>query len=284
MRPRTRLTANRYAYVFYATNDTYAIAVLVFVRLLRQIGVREDADIVLLHLELSPRLAAKARAMGVHTRQVAPLPYVSGSGYEDCLVKLRIFDLTEYERIVYVDADSIPLRRLDALFDLEFDELVAAPTAYWLPQPFWGSYLLVVKPAPALWKRVSRHFESASQKGFYDMDIINAELGGEIRTLPHGIVCLNSEWECMNKPRCFDDLGETYANASLIHFTGLGKPWFYTVEDARRMRPDAHLVFYDLWEKWWRARSEIFTGGELDRAIFLGKVSAHGASTRFQRH
>ena len=45
-------TKNRHAYVFYATNDTYAIAVLVFVRLLRQLGVRDDTDLVVLHLRL----------------------------------------------------------------------------------------------------------------------------------------------------------------------------------------------------------------------------------------
>lgn len=260
---------NRRAYVFYATNDTYAVAVLVFVRLLQRIGVRADTDLVVLHLPLSRSLVAKMQAIGIVTRLVSELRYVHGWHYRDCLVKLRVFELNDYDRVVYIDADAIPLKSLDYLFTLSFTEPVAAPIAYWLPQPFWGSHLLVVKPSAELWKRVRRHFASASAKRYYDMDIVNVEFAGGIHTLPAEVVCLNSEWEDVNQSSFFDDPDKAYAKVSVVHFSALGKPWSYSPEKVRRLRPNAHPVFYHLWETWWQTREEIFRESPLRVRINL---------------
>jgi hypothetical protein len=48
-----------FAYVFYATNDIYTIAVIVFVRLLSRLGIRDDTDLVILRLQLSPVIVAR---------------------------------------------------------------------------------------------------------------------------------------------------------------------------------------------------------------------------------
>ncbi len=143
--PRPR---NRLAYVFYATNQTYAIAVLVLVRMLQRLGIRNDADLVVLHLPLARSILAKMREMELMTVMVPELRYIDYPYFKDCLVKLRIFQL-EYERVLFVDADAIPLKSLDDLLRFSFDGSVAAPRAYWLPQPFWTSALLVVRPSVA---------------------------------------------------------------------------------------------------------------------------------------
>ena len=252
--PRSK---NRWAYVFYATNDAYAIAVLVFVHLLRQFGIRSDADLVVLHLPLSREIVAKMREMGMVTALAPAIPYVHHRYYRNCLVKLRIFQLFEFERVVFVDADAVPLKSLDSLLTLPFEGPIAAPAAYWLPQPFWTTALLVVRPSATNWERVTRHFTSVSEKGFYDMDIINLEFGSEIHTLPRGVFCLNSEWEDVDRKGFFGDFEATYSSASLVHFTALGKPWFYSLKQVRRLRPTAHPIFYELWETWRRTRDEI---------------------------
>lgn len=41
---------NHFAYVFYTTNDKYAVAVLIIVKLLKQFSVKDDIDFVVLHL------------------------------------------------------------------------------------------------------------------------------------------------------------------------------------------------------------------------------------------
>ncbi len=126
-------SGNRYAYVFYATNHAYAIAVLVFFRLLRRLGIRGDADVVVLHLSLPPHLVSLMREMGMVTVLFPELTYIDYPYFRDCLNKLRIFQLIEYDRVKFVDSDAIPLKSLDTLLDLPFDGPVAAPSAYWLP-------------------------------------------------------------------------------------------------------------------------------------------------------
>lgn len=269
--------APRRAYVFYATNDTYAVAVLVFVRLLRQLGIRGDTDVVVLHLTLSEHLLVMMESMQIVTRRVPAPALVRDRLCRHCLVKLRVLGLTDYERVVYVDADAIPLRPLDHLLELRFAEPLAAPTAYWLPQPCWGSHLLVVKPSAELWARVERRAPSAADRGLHDMDIVNLELGREIHSLPGETACLNSEWEDAGRPGAFGDPQESYARAAVVHFTALGKPWAHTPEDVRRLRPKAHPIFYRLWETWWEARDEIFRpGGSSAEAGDTGSGRGHG--------
>ncbi|MGD1096881.1 MAG: hypothetical protein ABSB35_33425 [Bryobacteraceae bacterium] len=243
--------------MFYATSDAYAIAALVFVRMLRRLGIRNDASLVVLHLPLSRQIVAKMRDMGIFTALVPELRHVKNRYYRHCLVKLRIFQLHEFERVVFADADAMPLKSLDSLFTIPFEGPIAAPAAYWLRQPFWTSALLVVRPSEAEWQRVSQHFASASDKGFYDMDIINSEFGSEIHTLPAGVFCLNSEWEEIDRAGFFGDFDETYSRVSVVHFTALGKPWVYSLKQVRRLRPKAHPIFYELWETWRKMRDEI---------------------------
>lgn len=255
--PRLPSPHHRCAYVFYATNQVYAIAVMVFVRLLRQRGFSDSADLLVLHLPLPRQITEKMRAMGLATVQVAQPGRVNHRYFRDCLVKLRIFELLEYERVVYVDADSIPLKSLDGLLTLPFEGPLAAPAAYWLPQPFWTSALMVVRSSAANWLRASRDLISAADRGLCDMDIVNAEFGAEIHTLPAGLFCLNSEWEDVERPGFFGDFIDTYSKVAVVHFTALGKPWSYSSNKVRRLRPQAHRAFYDLWESWWKARDEI---------------------------
>jgi hypothetical protein len=247
---------HRCAYVFYATNDAYAVAALVFVRRLRELGLRADLDLVALHHSLSRPLVEAMGELGVVARPVAPLRGKRG-GFRDALTKLRLFELIEYDRLVFADVDAMPLRPLDYLFDLPISRPIAAPSAYWLPQPFWTSALLVVEPSSAFPPRLAPHLRTARRDRRYDMDIVNAEFGGETHTLPPETFCLSSEWEEAGRPGHFADPVEALATVSLVHFTALGKPWSYSPGEARRLRPHAHPAFYELFEAWRTTRDDL---------------------------
>ena len=103
------------AFAFYATNDQYAIAVMVFVHQLRKIGLVEDADIVVLHLPLSSRVLGGMHRMGIVTSLVSDVPRAYGHYYQYSLLKLKILGLTRYDLVIYVDADAIPLKPLELL-------------------------------------------------------------------------------------------------------------------------------------------------------------------------
>ena len=43
----------------------------------------------------------------------------------------------------------------------------------------------------------------------------------------------------------------------LVHFSHLGKPWFWRPEDAYRLLPTVHPIFHELWADWWDLRDEL---------------------------
>jgi hypothetical protein len=253
-RPRS---GNRLAFVFYATDEDYAVAVLVFVRILQELGIRKDADVVALHLPLNASIVEKMRRLGIRTRLVAPVPGVKVWHYRHCLVKLKVLTLTEYERVLFVDADAIPLRSLDDILSLPLSGPIAAPRAYWLKQPAWTSALLVLRPSMALWARVKRHFGMASRHNFFDMDIVKLEFGKEIESLPSTVFCLNTELEAASPSGLFADPVEAYSRISVVHFSAVGKPWTYPTAEVRGLKPNAHPLFYEIWDKWRRTRDEV---------------------------
>ena len=58
-------------------------------------------------------------------------PAASDPTWQESLTKLRIFQLEEYARVVYADADGLVWRNMDHLFQLP-PARVAMPRAYWL--------------------------------------------------------------------------------------------------------------------------------------------------------
>jgi hypothetical protein len=251
---------NRFALAFYATDEAHVIAVMVFVHLLRQLGIRSDADVVLLHLPMPPRLMKNANRLGIATRVVRPFEGPGNWWYRHCLLKLRVFELCEYERILYADADAIPLKNLDDLFSFPLYGSLACPRAYWLPQPHWTSALFVAKPSLTCRDRLTPHIEASKLRDdYFDMEIINSEFARDMETLPVTTFCLNSEWEQANRPGFFPGPVEAFESVSVVHFTALGKPWTYTTAEAETLRPNAHPIFYELWEKWRDARRLVLT-------------------------
>ena len=233
---------------------------MVFVRLLQRLGIDRDTDLVVLHFNLSRWVVAKMREMGMTPVEVPPLVPMKNRYYRHCLTKLRIFQLVQYERVVYVDADSIPLRSLNDLILLPLQGPIAAPTAYWLPQPFWTSALMVVRPSMENWRRIIRHFDRAAKTSMYDMDILNAEFRLEIQSLRSGIFSLDSEWEHIDRPNFFGNPKEAYDNVSVVHFSSIGKPWSYSTRRVSRYRPSAHPIFLEMWDTWRSTRKEICHG------------------------
>ena len=220
--PPHAAAGRRCAYAFYATDDAYAVAALVFAQRLRELGVRADAELVVLHHSVSRRLVKAMGALGLEARRVAPIKGRRGY-FRDSLTKLRVFELTGYDRLVFADVDAIPLRPLDPLFDLPLSGPLAAPNAYWHPQPWWTSALMVIEPSAAIPSRLAAPVETARRDRFYDMDIVNHGFSGEIDTLADETFCLNSEWEDSDRPGHFPDPDEGRATVSPVALHGSGQ-------------------------------------------------------------
>lgn len=143
--------AHCHAWVTLVTGDGYAIGAEALLRSLRLTGT--GADLVVLHTDgVGADALARFRALGArlvrtdllpmseaftlaHARDAlhGRAPFTKGGKPAfhtplDNFVKLRAWQLVEYERIVFVDADTLVLRPCDRLFD--YPEFSAAPNVY----------------------------------------------------------------------------------------------------------------------------------------------------------
>lgn len=160
------------AYVTLVTNDDYATGANALLRSIAACGT--EADMVVLHtagvagaplerlealgarlveVDLLPTSDAFNRA---HAREVLHrvAPFDKGDKPPlhtplDNFTKLRLWQLTDYERVVFVDADALMLRNCDKLFS--YPEFCAAPNVYETAADFhrMNSGIFTARPDPA---------------------------------------------------------------------------------------------------------------------------------------
>lgn len=146
-----RAPSARVAYVTLVTNQDYVLGARALLRSLRRTGT--EADLVVLHtpgveeVDLTAlesfmprfgrceRLATSAAFNERHERgrlhKAAPFSKGGKPLFHtplDNFVKLRLWQLRDYERVVFIDADALVLKNCDKLF--EYPEFCAAPNVY----------------------------------------------------------------------------------------------------------------------------------------------------------
>ncbi|QRM56593.1 glycosyltransferase [Sinorhizobium sp. BG8] len=148
---RQGTAGSRVAYVTLVTNDDYARGATALARSLRRTGTR--ADLVAIHTPALARNCVRSLA-GEGWRLVEadhlPLsdgfnqrhargeihrdaPFTKGVKPEfhtplDNFIKLRLWQLIDYETCIFLDADTLVLRSIDKLFS--YPEFSAAPNVY----------------------------------------------------------------------------------------------------------------------------------------------------------
>jgi len=265
-------TKNSLACVFYATNDLYAVAILVAVRRLKKLGISSDIDIVTLHSTVSGYILNAMHKLGVITVSTYPPLLATQRFFRNSLLKLRIFQLTQYERIVFLDADAFLLTNLNSLFEVKLNEFIAMPRAYWVRHPYGTSALILARPSAELWQRLLSWLGDEVANGHDvppDMDVFNLVFQSHIQYLPAEYMLLNGDWSDRSFVPVYGDPEVGLKLAQVIHFTDLGKPWFYYPQMVRRLRPNARQRYYEFWDTWWTLRDELWQASPaLDRFAY----------------
>lgn len=252
------MTDHRHAYATLVTNADYALGATALVRSLRLSGTQ--ADILVLHTggvqpgDLAPLEALGARLVAVdllptsdvfnerHARAKlhANAPFVKGRKPAfhtplDNFAKLRLWQLTDYDRIVFVDADAIVVRNIDRLF--AYPEFSAAPNVYETLHDFHrlNSGVFVARPSEATF---SAMLERLDQPGAFwrrtDQTFLE-HFFPDWHGLPVFYNMLQYVW--FNLPELWD-----WKSVSVVHYQ-YEKPWETGHPKADRLKP---LV--DLWQ------------------------------------
>lgn len=241
-----------FAYVTLVTNPDYAIGALALARSLRLTGT--EADIVVMHTggvpaeALAPVAALGARLLRVdllptseafnerhaHARLHEAAPFTKGEKPAfhtplDNFAKLRLWQLTEYDKAVFVDADAIVLKNIDRLF--AYPEFSAAPNVYESLADFHrlNSGVFVAAPSEqifaamlerlgrpdAFWRRTDQTFLESFFPDWHD--------------LPVFFNMLQYVW--LNLPALWD-----WKAISVLHYQ-YEKPWQAAHPKAERLGP-----------------------------------------------
>lgn len=191
--------SGRYAYAYYLTSEIYACCAIISATRLLKHSTDPNIDILILYkttdkLSLSPHLGTlealdkRVKLSPIDRHLSTPFLKILFNGlYTNCMTKLEIFSQTQYDRIVYMDADGYPMQNLDHLFSLPKAEL-AAPIAWWIQDRpgYFSSAFAVVTPSLSTYTRLADKIKGtangtgkeigAGGEGMHaDMEFLNEE-------------------------------------------------------------------------------------------------------------
>lgn len=224
--------------------------------------------------------------MNVKLKKVDHLKNFKGSNsyYANVMVKLRVFQLWEYDRVIYMDSDMMVRKNLDHLFSAIPDSVPLAAARVTNQQntdPMrFCSCFMVLKPTPTLWERIMNYYDDASDGyvtgNLLDMDLLNKEFRTGATLLPGTYGALTAIWDNVangNEEEPTNKwyqqiLGEDTSNNSsittrhelfdatqVLHFTP-NKPMIErTLGHIQRNRPDADPRYYAVFERWFSLAS-----------------------------
>ncbi len=172
--------------------------------------------------------------------------------WNDTFFKLCVFDLVQYEKIIYIDLDMILLQNIDHLFENDHISAVQGGKLFFHWEDI-NSGLMVIKPNHKEFTDLINLVPMVCQKkievneGFGDQDVIS-----------YYYKYINRQWEGKNRLderynamiRCIHELCVEfgYNNIKIIHFTGKKKPWMYSTIGALK-----YVVKYILHHERYRA-------------------------------
>ncbi|CAH1121608.1 unnamed protein product [Ceutorhynchus assimilis] len=245
-----------FAWVTLATNDSYSLGALVLAHSLKQAGTAHQLAVLVTPGVTSAMREKLANVFNVvqevnilDSRDEANLRLLKRPELGITFTKLHCWRLTQFEKCVFLDADTLVLQNADELFERE--ELSAAPDVGW-PDCF-NSGVFVYRPALDTFEKL---VQFALEKGSFD--------GGD-----QGLLNLYfSDWAhkdiskhlpfiynmcstaCYSYLPAFKQFG---AHAKIIHFIGAQKPWLqYFNTETKKVQPSgdsSHLQA--VLQRWW---------------------------------
>ncbi|CAG4979807.1 unnamed protein product [Parnassius apollo] len=241
------------AWVTLATNDSYSLGALVLAHSLRRAGSAYPA-VVLITPSVTDPMRDRLNAVFANVVTVdvldsgdaAHLALLQRPDLGITFTKIHCWNLTQYEKCVFLDADTLVVQNCDELFDRE--ELSAAPDVGW-PDCF-NSGVFVFRPSA---ETFSSLITFAQERGSFDggdQGLLNSYFSdwahGDINKHLPFLYNVTSAAFYSYLP-AFKQFGQ---NLKIIHFIGAAKPWLQHFNwESRSVDAPEHLR--ELLQLWW---------------------------------
>jgi lipopolysaccharide biosynthesis glycosyltransferase len=250
------------AFVTYLGNDRFLPGILALNRSLNEHDNNEDL-VILVGKDVSASVVKFLKEKAFCLKMVRDIanPYASGNdsrGKKYMYTKLRAFELTEYEKIIYLDADMVICGNIQSLFDKEHMSAVIAggvlpENGSWVD---FNSGLMVIQPELATFNSMLGAVNTLQSDDEGDQGFLNSFFSewkkDERLHLDHKFnvpsnyideYCALSDFEFT-----FIDNKLLTTNVEVLHFWGSDKPWDYEfVELSKKENTTKYEQSLKLW-------------------------------------
>ncbi|XP_033334373.2 glycogenin 1 isoform X1 [Megalopta genalis] len=217
-----------YAWVTLATNDAYSLGALVLAHSLRRVGTKYELAVLItpgvtdvMREKLSAVFSIVVEVNVLDSKDEANLALLARPELGITFTKLHCWRLTQYDKCVFLDADTLVVRNCDELFERE--ELSAAPDVGW-PDCF-NSGVFVYKPSQQTFASITAF---AAAKGSFDggdqgllnmyfSDWAHKDISKHLPFIYN--MCSTAAYSYLPAFKQFGD------DVRIIHFIGITKPW-----------------------------------------------------------
>ena len=233
---------SNYSYVTLLTNDSYMYGVTLLVESMKRVDTKYP-----LHVLITKDVSAASREMMdqlgvtyqhidiietpdfIYEHNLAIQPETAAT-WKNCWTKFRIFDLTQFDKIVFLDADVMILKNLDHLFELP--HLTAALDGeffgLWPGWPHFNSGCVVIEPSHKTFEDILSFGNSLTLEELPDYIVADQEvLNLYYKDWPEQEhLHLNKYYNIFAPYVLEEHLDELKDNVYFIHYVGR-KPWTF---------------------------------------------------------
>ncbi|XP_053614177.1 proteoglycan 4-like isoform X4 [Plodia interpunctella] len=240
------------AWVTLATNDSYGLGALVLAHSLRRAGSAYPS-VVLITPSVTEPMRDRLRAVFAEvvlvdvldSRDATHLALLQRPELGITFTKIHCWGLTQYEKCVFLDADTLIVQNCDELFERE--ELSAAPDVGW-PDCF-NSGVFVYRPSAETFEKLIKFAQERGSFDGGDQGLLNSFFSdwarGDINKHLPFLYNVTSAAFYSYLPA----LKHYGQNLKIIHFIGAAKPWLQQFNfQSRTVDAPEHLrEFLQLW-------------------------------------
>lgn len=245
--------SDRRTYLTVLSTDDYAVGAAALWKSLRNTGPRHQF-LAVLTSQVSARCEQALQGLGMPTLRIeqdfhrAPSKGADRAfaHWQHTFGKLLMFQLTQYEKIVFLDSDMLVLRNLDHLFDKPHMSAMV-PNKLLPGHESWVQFcsgLMVIEPQPGLAKAVMQHAAEVEARtpSFSDQHLLHEHFPGwPSRTELHleqgyGIFLDSIDRYVKKFGYNLNFAAPDERTIAVVHFVGSRKPWTWSApERALRM-------------------------------------------------
>uniref|UniRef100_A0A7C9ANR7 Hexosyltransferase n=1 Tax=Opuntia streptacantha TaxID=393608 RepID=A0A7C9ANR7_OPUST len=248
---KTRKATKREAYVTVLhSSERYVCGAIMLAQSLLRSGTNRDL-VLLIDESITPSTRAALEAAGWKLRIIKRIrnPRAKKGSYNEYnYSKFRLWQLTDYDKLIFIDSDIVVLRNLDLLF--HFPQMSATGN----DGSIFNSGIMVIEPSNCTFRTLMGLRKEITSYNGGDQGFLN-EVFVWWHRLPRRVNFLKNFWsntslEASLKNHLFaSDPPKLYS----IHYLGL-KPWLcYRDYDCNWDVPDQHIYASDAaHRRWWK--------------------------------